>query len=161
MSNKFSATLDIIGINPFVFVPENLLLQIFKKAGKEKGHIPVKGTINGKPFTQTLVKYSSHWRLYINTVMLKDSPKKIGETVILTLDFDLVERTVPIHPKLAAAINKNKAAKKVFESLPPSRQKEIVRYISTLKAEESIDRNIARAIAFLLGKERFIGRNKP
>lgn len=161
MSNKFSATLDIIGINPFVFVPENLLQQIFKKAGKEKGHIPVKGTINGKPFTQTLVRYNSHWRLYINTVMLKDSPKKIGTTLAVTLNFDPAERTIPVHPKLAAAINKNKAAKKVFESLPPSRQKEIARYIHSLKTAESIDRNVAKAIAFLLGKQRFMGRERP
>lgn len=161
MTNKFSAIIDIIGINPFVFVPEKILRQILKKAGKDKGHIPVKGTVNGTPFIQTLVKYSGHWRLYINTIMLKDSPKKIGETVILTIDYDPVERTVPVHPKLLAAITKNKTAKTVFENLPPSRQKEIARYINSLKTEESMDRNIARAVAFLLGKERFAGRDTP
>jgi hypothetical protein len=76
--HKFQATIDIIGINPFVFIPENILKDIFKQAGKEKGPIPVKGTINAKPYKQTLVKFKGYWRLYINTTMLKNSPNRIG-----------------------------------------------------------------------------------
>src|SRR5690606_41266848 len=63
---------DIIGVNPFVFVPEDILKAIFEQAGKDKGPIPIKGLVNGKPYTQTLVKYSGEWRLYINMIMLKD-----------------------------------------------------------------------------------------
>ncbi len=159
--HTFSATIDIIGINPFVFVPEDILLAIFRKAGKDKGHIPIKGKINGKPYTQTLVRYSGHWRLYINTTMLKDSPKHIGETVALTVDYDPADRSINAHPKLTNALTGNKPAKTVFDSLPPSRRHEIVRYIAALKTEESIDRNVDKAINFLLGKERFIGRDKP
>lgn len=160
-AHKFSAVIDIIGINPFVFVPADILQAIFKQAGKDKGHIPIKGKINGKPYTQTLVRYSGHWRLYINTTMLKDSPKRIGETVELTITFDPADRSITPHPKLLAAINANKTAKEVFESLPPSRRHEIIRYIANLKTEESIDRNITKAINFLIGKERFAGRDKP
>ncbi len=37
MKNKsFTATLDIIGINPFVFIPEEILTRIFEDAGKVK-----------------------------------------------------------------------------------------------------------------------------
>ena len=46
--HKFKATLEIIGINPFVFVPEQILTQIFTDAQKDKGQIPVCGTGNGK-----------------------------------------------------------------------------------------------------------------
>ena len=66
-----------------------------------------------------------------------------------------------MHPKLQAAIAQNKKAKAVFDTLPASRQKEIVRYIANLKSEESVSRTITRAIQFLLGKARFIGRDKP
>jgi hypothetical protein len=61
--HKFKARLGIIGINPFVHVPKKILSDIFKSAGKEKGHIPICGNINGKPYRQTLVKYSGEWRL--------------------------------------------------------------------------------------------------
>jgi hypothetical protein len=157
----FKAKLEIIGINPLVFVPEEVLTQVFKEAKKNKGHIPICGAINGKKYTQTLVKYSSHWRLYINTVMLPNSPKRIGEMVEVTIRFDNRDRTIKPHPKLVKALNENKRAKKVFDNLSPSMQKEIVRYISFLKSEESVVSNIEKAVGFLLGKNRFVGRDKP
>ena len=157
-ANSFTAKIGIIGINPFVFVPEKILNTIFKQAKKDKGAIPIKGTINQKPFKQTLVKYSGAWRLYVNTSMLKNSPKRIGEIIELTVEFDPEERTIPMHPKLQKALNKNQKAKTVFEKLSPSRQKEIVRYINFLKTESSVDKNIARVIQFLGGKESFVGR---
>jgi uncharacterized protein YdeI (YjbR/CyaY-like superfamily) len=159
--HKFNASLDIIGINPFVFVPQQILNAIFKQAGKDKGHIPVTGTVNNKAYKQTLVKFQGEWRLYINTLMLKDSPKRIGETLKLSITFDPSDRTIKPHPLLTKALKANPEAQKVFEKLPPSRQKEIVRYISFLKTEESITRNIARTIDFLLGNNRFVGRDKP
>ena len=54
----FTAKLEIIGINPFVFLPEDVLNAILDKAGKKKGFIQVKGTVNNIPYTQTLLKYS-------------------------------------------------------------------------------------------------------
>jgi hypothetical protein len=159
--HTFSAKIEIIGVNPFVFVPAKILQQIFNLAGKTKGHIPIKGTINRKEYKQTLVKYQGEWRLYVNTTMLKDSPKRIGEAITLTVQFDPESREVVPHTNFVQALAKNKAAKVVFEQLSPSRQLEIVRYISKLKTEEARAKNIQRAIDFLLGKERFIGRDKP
>ncbi len=158
---KFKAEIGIIGVNPFVFVPGKILLKIFVQSGKSKGPIPIKGTINNKPYQQTLVKYSGAWRLYINTTMLSNSPKKIGEIIEITIVFDPAERIIKPHPKLVKSLSENKDAKKVFYNLSPSRRNEIVRYISFLKTEASIDKNVARAIKFLLGKDRFVGRDKP
>jgi hypothetical protein len=134
---------------------------IFLKAKKNKGPIPVRGTINGKKYTQTLIKYSGECRLYINTTMLSNSPKRIGESVEVTVQFDTSERTIAPHPKFIKALSKHKDAKETFDNLPPSRQKEIIRYISNLKTEESVMINIEKAIGFLLGKNRFVGRDKP
>lgn len=156
--HKFKACIEVVGINPFVFVPENILHALFKQNNKDKGPIPVRGTINSQPYQQTLMKYKGAWRLYINTIMLKDSPRRIGETIKLTIELDRVDRSLTPHPKLVDALNNNQKAQKIFDALSPSLQKEIVRYISFLKTEESIDKNVTRAISFLLGKERFIGR---
>jgi hypothetical protein len=159
--HKFKAEIKIIGINPYVFVPEDILQKIFKQAGKDKGHIPIKGTINKNPYIQTLVKYSGDWRLYINTTMLKDSPKRIGELIELTVQFDPESREVKPPASFVQALDKNKKAKTVFESLPASRKKEIVRYLANLKSEDALERNVKKAISFLLGKEKFVGRDKP
>jgi len=158
---RFKAVIEIIGINPYVSVPDKILKQIFRQAGKEKGHIPIHGTVNRKPYRQTLVKYKGSWRLYINTTMLRHSPKHVGKTIEITVAFDTASRTIRPHPAWTTALTKNKEAKKVFDQLPPSRQKEIVRYISFLKTEESIIKNVKRAIDFLEGKGRFVGRDKP
>ena len=159
--NRFKATLEIIGINPFVFVPEKILNKIFKDANRDKQPIPVCGTIDGKSYKQTLVKFKGEWRLYINTTMVKNSPKKIGEDFEITIQFDSLDRTLSPHPKLLTALKKNQAANKAFNELSPSRQKEIIRYISSLKSEKSITSNIERAIGFLNGKNMFVGREKP
>lgn len=158
---KFTAAIEIIGINPFVFVPDDILRSIFEQAGKSKGAIPVKGLINGKPYKQTLVKYSGFWRLYINLLMLDNSPSRIGEIIEILIAFDPSDRTIPLHPKLIKALDQNLPAKEVFERLSPSLRKEIVRYIAQLKTEESIDRNVVKALDFLLGNGRFVGRNNP
>ncbi|WP_312769822.1 YdeI/OmpD-associated family protein [Epilithonimonas sp.] len=157
-NKKFSAKLDIIGINPFVFVPEKILNTIFEISGKNKSPIAVKGKVNGVAFTQTLVKYSGEWRLYVNLKMLENSPKRIGETIEVEIEFDESERQELIHPKLEKAIYDNPIISKNFENLNPSHKKELIRYINNLKTEKSIDNNIAKIIRHLNGEITFFGR---
>jgi hypothetical protein len=160
-ANKFSAEIQIIGVNPFVFLPDAVLSSILREANKDKGKIPVKMKIEGHEFIQTLIKYSGHWRLYLNTPMRKIAKKEVGDIANFEIAFDPKERVIPMHPKLIKALKDNSEAHKIFDSLRPSLQLEIVRYLSFLKTEKSIDKNVLRAINFLLGKERFIGRDKP
>lgn len=155
---NFTTKLEIIGINPFVFIPEEILNHIFEKAGKDKSPIPVKGTVNGKEFKQNLMKYLGEWRLYVNLTMLKDSPKRIGETIEVFVEFDDSDRTISIHPKLEEAIKESPVATKNFESLIPSRKLELIRYINNLKTEESINRNIEKIIRHLHGETDFFGK---
>ncbi|MGG6230455.1 YdeI/OmpD-associated family protein [Tenacibaculum sp. SDUM215027] len=157
----FKAKIEIIGINPFVFVPSDILNYLFEKAGKNKGKIPVRMKIEGNEFEQTLIKYSGHWRLYLNTLMRKSAEKEVGQMTRIEIDFDSNERKTPFHPKFRKALNENENARKIFDNLTPSLQKEILKYLSFLKTEESIDKNVKRAIEFLNGNTRFIGRDKP
>jgi len=97
--DTFKAKLDIIVGNPFVFVPREILSDLFIQANKNKGHIPVRGKINGRDFQQTLLKYSGDWRLYINMKMLKDSPRRIGEIIEVGIEFDPAERSIKNPPE--------------------------------------------------------------
>lgn len=158
---KFRAKIEIIGVNPFVFLPEHALNEVFKQADKAKGKIPVKMKIDGHEFVQTLVKWKGAWRLYLNMPMRKAAQKDVGDTADFEIVYDPIERTFAIHPKFEKALKENKQAKEVFNSLRPSLQLEINRYFSFLKTEETVDRNVKKAIQFLLGKGRFVGRDKP
>lgn len=159
MKNQFKPKLEIIGINPFVYISQEILEEIFKTSGKNKSPIPVKGTVNGKEFKQNLMKYLGEWRLYINLTMLKDSPKRIGELLEISIEFDDSDRTISIHPDLDKAIRENSVALKNFENLIPSRKLELIRYINNLKTEASIQKNIEKIIRHLNGETDFFGKN--
>jgi hypothetical protein len=159
--HSFSARIYKIGINPYVLLPAAVLKNLFVTAGKDKGPIRVRGTLNGHPFLQTLVKYAGKWRLYLNGPMRTAAGIDVGDKANVEIEFDPAERTLSMHPKLEAALKKNKKAKAVFDELVPSLQKEIIRYINFLKTEESVERNITKALRFLSGEERFIGRDRP
>lgn len=158
-SITFKAKLEIIGINPFVFLPKKALTAVFRQSGKDRSPIPVRGTVNGQPYRQSLVRHLDVWRLYINTSMLKKSPERIGERLELSIEFDPEPKTIETPPAFTKALKANKEASKVFGKLNKSTQNEIVKYLSKLKSQESLDKNIVKAINFLLGKERFIGRD--
>jgi len=156
----FSAKIQIIGINPYVLLPASVLKYLFQKAGKDKGAIPVKLKISDKNFIQNLVKYSGKWRLYLNTPMRKAAGKDAGDIIDIQIDYDAEPRTTPMHPKLKKAFTENKEAMVAFDKLSSSRQKEILKYINFLKSEESIDKNVLRAISHLTRNEPFIGQRK-
>ncbi len=151
--NKFKADIQIIAGNPFVFVPDSILNQLFKQSGKDKGPIPICGTINRKPYKQTLVKFVGAWRLYINMIMLQNSPRRIGEIVTITVQYDPIKRTIEPPQAFIDALDNHEEAKQVFNSLSPSKKLEIIRYLSKIKSEEILAKNISRAINFLQGKE--------
>lgn len=156
--NRFKARLEIIGINPFVFLPEKTLNDIFEKSGKNKSPIPVKGFVNDQPFRQNLMKYLGEWRLYINMKMLKDSPKRIGEILDFSVEYDDAERNIFIHPDLDKAIKENPEVLKNFEKLVPSRRNEFIRYINNLKTDLAIQKNIEKIIHHLKGETDFFGK---
>jgi bacteriocin resistance YdeI/OmpD-like protein/uncharacterized protein DUF1905 len=149
----FTGKILKIGINPYVGLPEEVLNTLFKQAEKSKGPIPVRGILNGKRFKQTLVKYQGAWRLYLNTPMRQDAGIDVGDDAKVEIEFDPEPRIVLTHPKFAQALSKNKEAKASFEQLAPSRQKEILRYLNSMKTEESLVRNIEKVIQHLLGQK--------
>ncbi|HEX6848699.1 MAG TPA: YdeI/OmpD-associated family protein [Chitinophagaceae bacterium] len=90
----------------------------------------------------------------------KAAGKDVVDIIEIQIDFDAKPRTIPIHPKMEKAFKENKEAKLAFDKLSPSRQKEILRYINSLKSEESVDKDVQRAIAHLISGKPFIGKVK-
>ena len=151
--SKFTSQIYKIGINPVVDPPVRVLTEIFARAGRSKGPIPVCGKLNGAAFVQTLVRYGGVWRLYINAGMLKDSGLKVGDNAKVEIDFDPRAREVPTPRALADRLRKDKDARRTFNNLSPSRRKEILRYIGSLKSQAAIDKNVDRIISHLRGEK--------
>ncbi|MCH5717108.1 YdeI/OmpD-associated family protein [Niabella hibiscisoli] len=94
--------------------------------------------------------------------MLANSPQRIGEKLKVTIACNhATPPEIKVPEVFEQALKKDKEAKVVYEQLAPYLRKEINRYLSGLKTQESISKNTIRAINFLKGKERFIGRDKP
>jgi hypothetical protein len=145
----FSAQVDKIDINPYVEVPDDILMKLQQEAGKEKGPIPVTGRLQGKPFLANIVRYRGMWRLYLNAEMRQAASVDVGDQVTIRLQFDNAPRTVPVPREFELALSKDKQAKQAFEKLAPSRQKEILRYLNSLKQPETLERNIQKVIQYL------------
>jgi hypothetical protein len=148
---SFSASVRIIGVNPYVPVPPNILSALLKKAGRPTSPLPVKGKLNGHRFTQTIVKYQGKQRLYLNTPMRNAARIGVGDKANVEVDFDGRPRIVPMHPKFKRALAKNKKALTTFQRLPPHRKKEILRYINFLKTAKSVDQVVSRMVKQLVG----------
>jgi hypothetical protein len=142
----FEAQIYKLGINPVVDPPPYVLNAISSEAGRSRGPLPVRGRLNGVEFIQTLVKYRQAWRLYINGPMLKAASVEPGDTVRIELAFDDRPRDVTVPILFAQALAGDARADASFRALAPSRRKEILRYLSSLKTPAALERNIARVM---------------
>ena len=143
---NFTAKIYRLGINPVVDPPDEVLTEVFRAAGKDKGPIPVHGAIGGADFVQTLVRFQGAWRLYVNGEMLKASGLSVGAEAKIAIEFDPRPRAVPVPRSLAAALDGDKRLRIAFGNLTPSRQNEIFRYIGSLKTQQSIERNVEKIL---------------
>jgi bifunctional DNA-binding transcriptional regulator/antitoxin component of YhaV-PrlF toxin-antitoxin module len=159
--NSFKDIIKIIGVNPYIVPPESVLTGLFKESGRSAGPIPIRGTLNGHDYIQTLVKFQGSWRLYLNMPMRKAAGIDVGDMAECTVEYDPRSRAVKMPEALELALRKNPKARRVFDSLSPSRQKEINRTIAKLKDPDVVKKNVTRAIEFLCGNGRFAGRDRP
>ncbi len=84
----FIQKIEMTGVNPSVQIPDKVMQQLFKQSGREKGPFPVNGMIEGKTFTQKIVKFQGFWRMYLNTQMREASHVKVGDTITISLEFN-------------------------------------------------------------------------
>lgn len=149
----FKTKIEIIGINPYMEVPVNVLKVLFKESRKETSPIRVRGTLDGHKFEQTIVKYQGKWRLYLNTPMREAADLEVGDFATAKIEFNPEPKIEKDNKKLLARLAKNKIAKANFKKLAPYHQGQIHRYLNGLKSEDSLKRNIETVLLHLEGKE--------
>ncbi len=150
MKFSFKSRVYKVGINPCVKVPNS----ITAKLTATKGYIPVRGTIQGHFFQQTLCPVKGEeYRLYVNGPMLKGGKVKLGQVAHFEIEQDTPERNknVPLHPVFKTKLEETKLLD-AFLQLSPSRQKEVNRYLNHLKTKEAQSKNIDKMTRVLKGK---------
>lgn len=137
-------------INPCVLVPAAIVAALRRESGRNQS-LPVRGTLQGKPFKANVVRYLGAWRLYLNGTMRKAAGVDTGDRVKVTLRYDPVPRRERVPAALAAALVQDRKARAAFDALSPSHRKEILRYLGGLKREDSLRWNVAKVLEYLRG----------
>lgn len=146
--HTFSATLYKTGINAAADVPQD----ITGKLKPDKGYIKIRGTINGFDFETTLVPVKNGpYRLFVNIPMLKGAKAALGDTVTFVIKQVPrlpVETEFPTPPLLTQKLTENRL-NEVFNTLSPSRRKEVLRYLGFIKNPDILAKNIDKFVARL------------
>lgn len=144
MKHSFKAKIYKTGINWCVDVP----LKITGKMTPVKGRIKIKGQINKFDFTKTLVPVKdSPYRLFVNQAMMKGGKTALGEVAsfVIGQDTNEVVKEYPTPELLLRHLRKHKLTE-AFNALTPSRKKDILKYLSYVKTEETLLKNIDKLI---------------
>lgn len=160
----FPAQIRLLSINPYILVSPARAAALKPNWRKP---LPVLVRINGSPEQQWRInlmpKGDGSFYLYLHGDVRKASKTKVGDRVKVELQFDKAYRNGPQHGMPAdfrKALGKSKTAKKNWDALAPSRKKEVLRMFARLKAPETKQRNLAKAMEMLRGKAgRFMARD--
>ncbi len=115
-----------------------------------RGRVPVKGTINGVAFRNSLMPTGdgTHY-LVVNGDIRTAAGAEIGDTVEVVLDRDTKPRVVRVPANLLAAIKDDSVAKEYFDRLAPSHQREYVGFITEAKKPETQAKRVEQTVAKL------------
>ncbi len=114
-----------------------------------KGRIPVKVTVNGVELPMSLAPMGGRHVLGFRRELAERAKVAVGDTVKLTLELDEAPRTVEVPAELAAALRKNAAAKRAWEALSYSHQREHAEAIAAAKKPETRARRVEKALEML------------
>ncbi len=129
----FSATLERWSANnlgwTIIWIPFDVA-----KAWGSRGHLRVKGDINGFEFRTALLptRAGRHFMI-INKQMQKGGKVRPGIAARFRLEADAAQRPVPAVPEFEKLVRSSRQLKKFYESLTPSMRTDIARFIGAAK----------------------------
>lgn len=160
----FRARIGIKGINPYVLVSARRAAQL---QGGWRRPLPVRVQINERPRVPWRINLmpvgDGSFYLYLHGQVRTSSGTAVGDVVRVALAFDREYRGGPpraMPSSFSAGLRGNPRARRGWNALSPSRQKELLRYFNGLKTVAARQRNLERALWVLAGgKGRFMARS--
>jgi hypothetical protein len=142
---KFSAEIKAgNGGGAYVLFPYDV-----EKEFGTKGQVPVRSSVNGAPYTGSLMKYGlpQHF-LGVSKAIREQIGKQPGDVVEVELWKDEEERTVEVPADLEKLMKKEKLLP-FFEKLSYTHRKEYCRWITEAKKEETRQRRLEKSIEMM------------
>jgi len=127
-----------------IVIPDAIIEEL--GAGKKP---PIKVTLNGYTYRSTVAVMGGKFMVGVNSTVRAESGVQGGDTLDVTIVLDTEERKVTVPDALKKALDKNPAAKRLFESLSYSRQRMHAESIASAKTPETLQRRIDKSISEL------------
>lgn len=113
------------------------------------GRIPVRATFNGAEYRGTICKIGGVFCLGVNRDVRAAARTNPGDSVNVTLERDVVVRTIEAPNDLRTALFKSRPAREFFESQSFTHRKKYVRWIESAKKPQTRMARVAKAVEML------------
>ncbi|MEP6684978.1 MAG: YdeI/OmpD-associated family protein [Parafilimonas sp.] len=147
---KFKTTILTAGKTATgICIPDEIVESL--NAGKKP---PIKVTINGYTYRSTVAVMAGKYMVGVSADVREASGVKGGDTLTVEIELDTEERKVELPADFKRALDKNLSAKKFFQSLSYSKQKNHVTLIEQAKTDETRKNRIDKSIADLIANKK-------
>ena len=114
-----------------------------------RGHVPVRGTLNGAPFRASIFKMGGRHFMVVNRRLRESAGVSGGETVPVVIERDTEARVITPPADLARALKTNKDAQATWNGLSYTHRREHVEHLEDAKKPETRQRRLEKSIALL------------
>src|SRR5215471_7035351 len=143
----FSGRIYKVGLIRYVDVPADISKRLDGGA-----HVPVAGEVDGVPLRTTMVsRGGGAYRLAIHGDIRKKLRVDSGAVVEVAIALDEQSREPELPPALALALRNAPRAQQKFRGMTTALRRQIVRYLTAVKTQETLER---RAVKFVARLER-------
>ncbi len=142
---KWTATLEPRGPAAAVILDDGQVAAV----GEGAKRFPVVAQVNGYEWRTTVTRMRGEFMLGLNREVREGAGVEAGDTVDVEVALDTAPREVEVPDALAAALAKDSAALKRWDSLSYTHRKEYARWVEEAKRGETRERRVARAIEML------------
>jgi hypothetical protein len=147
--HRFETTVELTGKTAtFMEVPLDVPA-LFDGAKKP----PVKVKINDHVYRSTIAVYGDRYYLPINRDVKKATGVAAGDKITVTVERDIEERKVEVPADLKRALSEETEARRRFQGLSYSHQKEYVDWINEAKRDGTRARRIEKTVEKLRARE--------
>ena len=141
----FSGRIYKVGMIRYVDVPADISKKLDGGV-----HVPVAGEVDGIPLRTTLVSRGrGAYRLAIHGDIRKKLRVDSGAVVEVAIALDEQSREPELPPALALALRNAPRAQQKFRGMTTALRRQIVRYLTAVKTQETLERRIVKFVARL------------
>jgi Bacteriocin-protection, YdeI or OmpD-Associated/Domain of unknown function (DUF1905) len=142
---RFTTTLELAGKTATGFrVPASVVEALGK--GKRP---PVVVTIKGYSYRNTVAVYGDEYLIGVAAEHRAAAGVKAGDVLEVDLELDMAPREIDVPSDLAAALDRDREAKRVFDGLSYSNKRRITLSIEDARTPETRQRRIEKSVGQL------------